>query len=90
MVEIDISDKEMREAKKLVERAKEKCICRTERVMLAAAVYSIKLNAFEKNLTHLTQDQVASHFKCSIVSIRKCFLAMYKKGVIDIAIRGES
>jgi len=85
MVEIEISDKEMRDAKTIVERAKEKCICRTERVMLAAAIYSIKLNADYE--MHLTQDQVASHFKCSVVSLRQCFHAMYGREIINV-VRG--
>ena len=79
---MEISESEMKEARKICENALEKYICRTDRVMMAAAIYAIKRKKNRNNFP--TQMEVGNEFKCSEVSLRNCLHDMLRKDVVDL------
>jgi len=79
--ELGVTKAEIAKIKKMSKDAKEKCICRTERVLMSACTYLV---VYFRGRDKMPQDIICEVFKCTTASLRDCAKELAKKGVVDL------
>lgn len=82
LIKIGVTKEDITKIKKMSADAKDKCVCRTDRVLMSSCAYLVVY--FKGRHERIPQSTIGDIFHCTTASMRDCIRALAEKGVVDM------